>query len=98
MSEFKKVVFKLKERAGDCSVELDSGEKLGLVQSVEIKAQIGSFSTAKIETICNLAEVEVLQRDTELIVTIKDHDEYMRGYNDAIAVLSKIAKDNIKTR
>lgn len=65
---FKTVIFDIKDRAGDCSIKLNSGESLGLVQAVTIKARVGELSTATIETICNQAEVEILQRNTEVVL------------------------------
>lgn len=91
---FKTVVFNIKDRAGDCSVKLNSGESLGFVQAVAIEARVGGVSTAIIETICNKAEVEILQKNTELLVSVVERKDYADGYLKAKDEIYKIFENS----
>lgn len=76
--------FVLKDRAGDCHVkQTDGGPDIGLVQAVTVKAQVGHLTTALVETLCTEAEVEVLEKNTELHVTIVEQEAYQKGFDAA---------------
>lgn len=68
----KTIIFDIKENPGDSHVKLSGGEDLGLVQAVEIRAEVGQLSTAKVYTKCTEGRAEVLQKNTELIVTFPE--------------------------
>lgn len=63
---------------GDVNIALDSGENLGLVQALEIKAAVGDFVTVKLESILEKAEVDILQKQTEVKVILPR--DYKLGY------------------
>ena len=75
------ILISIKPMANDCSVKLKDGQNLGRVQSVQVNAGVGEISSAVLHTICNEAEVEILQRDTELRIIINDREAYQRGQN-----------------
>lgn len=71
-SSHKTIKAKIGLYPSESKVELPDGTPLGLVQNVTISAGVGKHSTMSIETLCDESEVEVLQRDTELNVKIKE--------------------------
>ena len=72
VTEQSNIIIRIKPKPEDCVVELKSGEKLGQVQRVEIFASVGELSSAVIHTICTTAEVELLEKNTKLIIKIED--------------------------
>lgn len=79
---FRKVFFEIKDRPSDSNVKLETGENLGSIQAVNIVSRIGQLSTATIETICTQGEAELLQRNTELKISIVDRIGYAKGILD----------------
>ncbi len=56
-------------RPGDISLGLSTNEDLGRVQSFIIDASVGNIPTAKITTIMSNLEADILQENTELIIS-----------------------------
>ena len=57
---------------GDVLVTLSGGENLGLVQALNIKADVNSLPTLELSTFMTETEVAILQKNTEVKVTIID--------------------------
>lgn len=74
---------------GDITIGLSGGENLGLVQSLELKAEVGTFPTLKLTSLVNESELEVLQKNTELNVVIQDWEAYSLGIKSVNELLNK---------
>jgi len=57
-------------RSGDVHIKLNTGENLGLIQSIDINGSVGNFNKVTLTSILEKAEVDMLQQNTELIVIL----------------------------
>lgn len=73
--------------SNDVQIALDSGESLGLIQSMEVSGQVGGLTKLKLESILNQAEIQVLQKDTEVTVInggdAQPYKDLLREFIDA---------------
>jgi hypothetical protein len=54
----------------DIDIKLSGGQSLGLVNSLQLNADVGSISTLTLNTYLKECEVEVLQNQTQLNINI----------------------------
>ncbi len=64
--------------SSDVNIKLNTGENLGLIQSLDLNCSIGNFNTVKLTSILEKAEVDILQKNTELKVILPYN--YKIGY------------------
>lgn len=72
MSKNKLIKIKLAGSPSDAKIELDGGDSLGSVDSINIEATPGNSPDVIIGTHCSEIEVEALQKNTELQITLWD--------------------------
>lgn len=78
------------------AVELDDGTPLGMVQSVKIEASVGEpYSRATIEILATEAEVEILQRNTEVRVTVLKEDGSIPEALTTKAEIKKVIEEKV---
>jgi len=69
-------------RSSDISVLLDNGDSLGMVQSIHIDCIAGDSPFCTITTILSEANIELLQKNTDLRV-ISEENEIQRIWNES---------------
>lgn len=80
-------------RPGDISLNLSNNETLGMVQSFNINASIGTFPTVQITTIISNLEADFLQEKTELVISDSRKEMYLYNLEE---ILLKMCEDFIK--
>ena len=58
---------------GDVTITLNSGENLGFIQSVNINGCVGGLNTVRLESILEKADIDILQKQTEIKVLVPSH-------------------------
>jgi hypothetical protein len=59
-------------------IRLDTGESLGLIQSLKIDGRVGHLTKVSLESILEKSEIDILQKNTEIKVVIPPY--YYIGY------------------
>lgn len=62
----------------DVEIKLDDGTNLGLIQSFKIECKVGELNKLVLESILEKAEIDILQKHTELKIILPKR--YKLGY------------------
>ena len=82
----KKILVKSDGTPGNTHINTEGGEELGMIQKCSWNLEVGGFARLTMESIMTPCDLEILQKNTEIIVTLPKED---KAREEAIFLLNK---------